>query len=199
MVFCENLRFPNALFSSKGENLQKSATISENLRLGSVCPLRFVPLSAPWSKLYCHGVSHEKKAFFRRFSSLPPVHPPLLKDSKFIFIVASPSLKTGGFPPFFRERPGLCRGPIRDCASQVLLIGRGRGKGPIGKIPGQKSSKSQKKAWKSQKGRKRRTSTGLENPCLPAFDIWCLFLWGLSKWSRDMLQNGVSQWFANVN
>ena len=48
-VFCENLRFPNALFLRKGENLQESAKICENLRLGSVCPLRFVPLSAPWS------------------------------------------------------------------------------------------------------------------------------------------------------
>ena len=35
-------------FSGKGENLQKSAKICENLRSGSVCPLRFVPLSAPW-------------------------------------------------------------------------------------------------------------------------------------------------------
>ena len=34
-------------FLGKGENLQKSAKISENLRLDSVCPLRFVPLSAP--------------------------------------------------------------------------------------------------------------------------------------------------------
>ena len=37
-------------FLGKGENLQKSAKISEILRLGSVCPLRFVPLSAPWLK-----------------------------------------------------------------------------------------------------------------------------------------------------
>ena len=44
-VFCENLRFPNALFSGKR---RESAKICENLRLGSVCPLRFVPLSAPW-------------------------------------------------------------------------------------------------------------------------------------------------------
>ena len=42
-AFCENLRFPNALFSKKR---RESAKISENLRLGSVCPLRFVPLSA---------------------------------------------------------------------------------------------------------------------------------------------------------
>ena len=34
-------------FLGKGENQRKSARICENLRLGSVCPLRFVPLSAP--------------------------------------------------------------------------------------------------------------------------------------------------------
>ena len=44
-VFCENLRFPNASFSRKR---RESAKISENLGLGSVCPLRFIPLSAPW-------------------------------------------------------------------------------------------------------------------------------------------------------
>ena len=31
-------------FLGKGENLQKSAKICENLRLGSVCPLRVRPL-----------------------------------------------------------------------------------------------------------------------------------------------------------
>ena len=31
----------------KGKNLRKSARICESLRLGSVCPLRFVPLSVP--------------------------------------------------------------------------------------------------------------------------------------------------------
>ena len=53
-VFCENQRFSAKIcvsqmlcFPGKGENLQKSAKICENLRLGSVCPLRFVPLSAP--------------------------------------------------------------------------------------------------------------------------------------------------------
>ena len=53
-VSCENQRFPAKIcvsqmlcFLGKGENLQKSAKICENLRLGSVCPLRFVPLSAP--------------------------------------------------------------------------------------------------------------------------------------------------------
>ena len=35
-------------FLRKGENLQTSAKISEKLRLGSVCPLSFVPLRAPW-------------------------------------------------------------------------------------------------------------------------------------------------------
>ena len=44
-ISCENLRFPNALFSRKS---RESAKISENLHLDSVCPLRFVPLSAPW-------------------------------------------------------------------------------------------------------------------------------------------------------
>ena len=34
-------------FLRKGENLQESAKISEKLRLGSVCPFRFVPLRAP--------------------------------------------------------------------------------------------------------------------------------------------------------
>ena len=50
-VSCENLRFSARIcvsqmlcFLGEGENLQKSA---KNLRLGSVCPLRFVPLSAP--------------------------------------------------------------------------------------------------------------------------------------------------------
>ena len=35
-------------FLREDENLQKSVEISGNLRLGSVCPLSFVPLSAPW-------------------------------------------------------------------------------------------------------------------------------------------------------
>ena len=39
----ENLRFPHALFSRKR---RESAKISENLRLVSVCSLRFVPLSS---------------------------------------------------------------------------------------------------------------------------------------------------------
>ena len=65
--------------------------------------------------------------------------------------------KPGGFPnpgvsPFFWERSRLCRGPFRDCSSQVLLIGRERGKGLIGKIPGPSLSKS----GKSQKNRERR-------------------------------------------
>ena len=42
-VFCENLRFPNASFS---RTRRESAKISENLRFGSVRPLRFVPLGA---------------------------------------------------------------------------------------------------------------------------------------------------------
>ena len=37
-VSCENPRFPSALFSRKR---RESAKLSENLRLGSVCPLRF--------------------------------------------------------------------------------------------------------------------------------------------------------------
>ena len=40
-VSCQNLRFPNALFSRKR---WESARIIGNLRLGSVCPLRFVPI-----------------------------------------------------------------------------------------------------------------------------------------------------------
>ena len=40
-------------FQGKGENLQEAAKISENPRLGSVCPLRFVPWSAPWVTLCC--------------------------------------------------------------------------------------------------------------------------------------------------
>ena len=39
-VFCERLRFPNALFSNKRREYAK---ISENLRLGSVCPVRVRP------------------------------------------------------------------------------------------------------------------------------------------------------------
>ena len=60
-VFCgflrKNRRFPAKIcvspmlrFPGKGENQRKSARICENLRLGSVCPLRFVPLSAPFSE-----------------------------------------------------------------------------------------------------------------------------------------------------
>ena len=56
-VSCENLRFPAKIcisqmlcFPGKGENLREnlreSARICEYLRLGSVCPLRFAPLSA---------------------------------------------------------------------------------------------------------------------------------------------------------
>ena len=46
------------------------------------------------SKMYCHGVSHEKKenSVFGRFSSLPPMPPPPLNIANFIFIVVSPSL-----------------------------------------------------------------------------------------------------------
>ena len=47
-VFCENLRFPNAMFSRR-------ARICKNRRLGSVCPLRFVPLRAPGIKYLVHG------------------------------------------------------------------------------------------------------------------------------------------------
>ena len=53
-VSCENQRFSAKscasqmlCFLGKGENLQESARISEYLRWGSVCPPRFVPLSAP--------------------------------------------------------------------------------------------------------------------------------------------------------
>ena len=46
-VFCEICVSQMLRFLGRGENLQKSVKISENLRLGSVCPLRFVPLSAP--------------------------------------------------------------------------------------------------------------------------------------------------------
>ena len=56
-VSCENQQFSAKIcvsqmlcFLGKCENQQKSAKISENLRLGSVCPLRFVPLSAPLLK-----------------------------------------------------------------------------------------------------------------------------------------------------
>ena len=81
--------------------------------------------------------------------------------------------KPGGFPNrgvphFLRERSGLCRGPFRDCSSQVLLIGRERGstnrENPekIGKVP-KKSEKSRKnrrtkndkKDQKDQKGPKK--------------------------------------------
>ena len=44
-------------FPGKGDNRRKSARICENLRLGSVCPLRFVPFSAPWKIAVAWGVS----------------------------------------------------------------------------------------------------------------------------------------------
>ena len=62
----------------------------------------------------------------------------------------NPGVSKPGDFPLFRERSRLCRGPFRDCSSQVLLIGRERGKGQIGKIPGPSPSKS----GKSRKNRK---------------------------------------------
>ena len=47
LVLKGNLCFPNALFSREGGNQRRSARICENLRLGSLFPLRFVPLSTP--------------------------------------------------------------------------------------------------------------------------------------------------------
>ena len=69
-----------------------------------------------------------------------------------------------GFPNpkvshFFRERSRLCRGPFRDCSSLVLLIGRERGKGQIGKIPGPSPSKSGK-SQKNREGPKRTKKEG---------------------------------------
>ena len=55
-----------------------------------------------------------------------------------------------GVSDFFRERFRLCRGPFRD------LMGRERGKGQIGKIPGPSPSKS----GKSQKNQKRAKKEG---------------------------------------
>ena len=43
----KSLRFRCA----KVQGLAESAKVSENLHLGSACPLRFVPLSAPWEKI----------------------------------------------------------------------------------------------------------------------------------------------------
>ena len=70
--------------------------------------------------------------------------------------------KPGGFPNravshFFRERSRLFRRPFWDCSLLVRLIGRERGKGQIGKIPGESSDKSGKsrKNWESPKNRKR--------------------------------------------
>ena len=60
--------------------------------------------------------------------------------------------QTGGFPLFFGKGPDCVAVPFRDCSSWVLLIGRERGKGPIGKIP--------KKSGKSQKGQKRTKKEG---------------------------------------
>ena len=61
---CGFLRFPPKIcrflvsqmlrFPGKGKNQRKCARICENLRLGSVCPLRFVPLSAPWLIMGAH-------------------------------------------------------------------------------------------------------------------------------------------------
>ena len=54
--FLRKSAFPKCfVFLGKSESLQKSARICENLRLGSVCPLRFVPLSALRS-CYLSGV-----------------------------------------------------------------------------------------------------------------------------------------------
>ena len=74
--------------------------------------------------------------------------------------------QTGGFPTFFRERSRLCRGPFRDCSSLVLLIGREREKGRIGKIPAESPDKS----GKSRKEQKRTKKEGQvqigKPPCL---------------------------------
>ena len=107
--------------------------------------------------------------------SMPSTAWTFRKKSQKIFLIlreAKPGgFQTAGFPTFFRERSGLCRGPFRDCSSLVLLIGRERGKGQIGKIPGEspdKTGKSRKKSGKSKKGkdRKGRTSPDREAPCL---------------------------------
>ena len=37
-VFCENLRLQNAVIPRKSENQQKSAKISEKLRISRICP-----------------------------------------------------------------------------------------------------------------------------------------------------------------
>ena len=77
------------------------------------------------------------------------------------------------FPTFIGS--WLCRGPFRDCSSQVLLIGRERGKGQIRKSPEEspsKSGKSRKKSGKSQKGQNRENPP-FEPPRLAALDLHC--------------------------
>ena len=75
--------------------------------------------------------------------------------------------KLGGFP-LFRERSRLCRRPFRDCSSWARLIGRERGKGQIGKIPGQSPDKSGKSRKNRESPKKKRTKkegqVQIENP-----------------------------------
>ena len=73
---------------------------------------------------------------------------------------------TRGFPNrgvshFFRERSRLCRGPFRDCSSWLLLIGREKGKGEIGKVG--KAPKGPKRKDKSR----GRSSPRLTTPPPP--------------------------------
>ena len=110
-VFCENLRFPNALFSKKR---RESAKISENLRLGSVCPLRFVPLSAPWIFVVCNvfvddGTQRSEHSYFGIFQESSSQHlcppPPRIPPPPSILSKEKPPLPPARTLPSFSPPP----------------------------------------------------------------------------------------------
>ena len=116
-------------------------------------------------KFYCRGASLRKTAF-SKFSSVPPMPPSPLKNANFIgvycrlavsnccaFLRVYPFSARFCLPKFGRRaKPGsfttrglsLCFGKGPDCVAdpfgtvprRCCLIGRERGKGQIGKIPG---------------------------------------------------------------
>ena len=82
---CGFLRFPAKICVSqmlclpgKGENQRKSARISENLRLGSVCPLRSVLLSAPLTLGPRKNLARKEPRGLSRFSTMRALSSPHL-------------------------------------------------------------------------------------------------------------------------
>ena len=79
-------------------------------------------------------------------------------------------LQTGGFPTFFGKGPDCVADPFGTVPCRCSIIGRERGKGQIGKIPGpspSKSGKSQKNREspkKDKKGQKRKDKSRSGNP-----------------------------------